>query len=787
MFRLLCFTLLTSCLLCTTAYADEPIKGRAETNIRMGHQRSIVMTEFWVPFIQGSNSDRVLYGSVRMMGDNHENREGNLGLGYRQLMHRKGISGVAGIHGWLDRRITARGSTFHQITTGVEWLGERVDFRLNGYIPLSDKREISVPNADPQGPELVGTGIVVDTGGRIVEEPLGGLDLELGLELGSHSDFIQNHTDRFSVYAGGYYFDGSNTESVAGWRTRISADLSENIQIGARFQRDDVRGSQGFLEATFRFPVGHKKSFRKAGLRARLDESPERDIDIVTNEAVTDAGDRVQVLNVQTGAAQEVLHVDNTAAVGGNGSAETPFTELADAQAVASAHSIIYVHRGDGTDNNQDQGITLNQTGQRLIGSGVDFYYDGANFRTANGASPLSTLIAAATSAPVISNTTLNGDGITISADDISVSGITIDGSSRDGIVIKADGGAASAQNINIQNVTTRNNRHGIFIHGTNGGSVSAKVENSVATTNSQHGIVVYDDTSGTFNADLGGGSLGSVGQNILAANTLEDLAVDYDGQTLFAENNWWGQASGPDTDAPNIGIAPQIYYGAPASDNLIGHWTFDNEWTDATTIYDRSGRNNNGTFQGGLSLADQGSGQNGEAFDFNGTSDYISLPFFGTGVNFTEISGATWINPDIVSGVRGVFLGRGNTMHWEISGSDLRVRLEGGIFLTAQLPTVNTWTHMAFTYNRTTQNFNLYYNGTNVGTLSGNSNTATFYASGSNPQIGASAEGSRYWNGEIDDISIYNRELTAADISELYRMNTSSSVSTSGYLSSAP
>ena len=175
---------------------------------------------------------------------------------------------------------------------------------------------------------MVGTGIVIDTDGEIIEEPQHGFDLELGLELGQYFKPIKKHTDSFRIYGAGYYFDGEDTENVAGWRTRFTADITSDIQVGARFQRDDERGSQGFLEATIRFPFGQKKSYRKRGLYARLDESPERDIDIVTGEHVTDTGDRVAVLNKETGAAQEVLNVDNTAAGGGDGSAENPFNCL---------------------------------------------------------------------------------------------------------------------------------------------------------------------------------------------------------------------------------------------------------------------------------------------------------------------------------------------------------------------------------------------------------------------------------------------------------------------------
>ena len=40
---------------------------------------------------------------------------------------------------------------------------------------------------------------------------------------------------------------------------------------------------------------------------------------------------------------------------------------------------------------------------------------------------------------------------------------------------------------------------------------------------------------------------------------------------------------------------------------------------------------------------------------------------------------------------------------------------------------------------------------------------------------------------GNLDEIRIYSRALDASEISELYRMNTSSTVNTSGFLSASP
>src|SRR5690606_5732771 len=109
------------------------------------------------------------------------------------------------------------------------------------------------------------------------------------------------------------------------------------------------------------------------------------------------------VLNAQTGTAQRVFYVDNSAATAGDGSLEAPFQTLAAASAAAdAAYDVIYVNSGLGTSAGMDQGITLAQTGQLLIGSGSRFVYDPGTFTTNFGGNFNGATLRAAGVAPVL-------------------------------------------------------------------------------------------------------------------------------------------------------------------------------------------------------------------------------------------------------------------------------------------------------------------------------------------------------------------------------------------------
>jgi hypothetical protein len=406
------------------------LEPRSEWNIRTGSERTTGIGELWIPLVQDPLAGSVLYGDFRFMDDNLDNQEYNVGLGYRTMNNDIPLigHGIVGVHGWIDRRHTDRGTHFNQMTIGTEIFTEDLDAKVNVYAPLNKQKTHVDPNPNGTNPQFVGNVLTVNTNQIIVEEAMPGFDIELGARV----PWMDDYTDSTRFYAGAYHFEGHRADNITGFRTRLSADITSNIQIGGRFQHDDVRGGQGFLEATFRLPFGNKQSYRQTGLYARLDESPERDIDIVSNEAITDNGFNKPLINTTTGDIQNIIHVDNTTAGGGDGSNEARFNTLAAAQGAAGANDLIYIHRGDGTTTGQNSGITHAHEGMKLIGSGVDLTFDTARFNVkGTGINPNQILIPA-TSAPIITNT--GGFGVNTLSDSVYLSGFSINGTSSTGL-----------------------------------------------------------------------------------------------------------------------------------------------------------------------------------------------------------------------------------------------------------------------------------------------------------------------------------------------------------------
>lgn len=167
--------------------------------------------------------------------------------------------------------------------------------------------------------------------------------------------------------------------------------------------------------------------------------------------------------------------------------------------------------------------------------------------------------------------------------------------------------------------------------------------------------------------------------------------------------------------------------------------------------------------------------GQNGQpdsAYEFTTNGHRFNLtPGWGAGISFAEMSGSAWVKLNSNTGTQGIIWSGSGAFHWELVNNSWRVRISGlDRTSLAPGPTVGEWAHVAFTHNRATNSFAYYINGVQVHTSTGNSGSNTYFTPASG-DLGGSLNGSRQWFGSLDDIRLYNRELSASDVSELYRL----------------
>jgi hypothetical protein len=219
-------------------------------------------------------------------------------------------------------------------------------------------------------------------------------------------------------------------------------------------------------------------------------------------------------------------------------------------------------------------------------------------------------------------------------------------------------------------------------------------------------------------------------------------------------------------------------------TNGLVGWWPFNGNAND------ESGNGNNGTINGASLTTDRFSLVS-KAYDFNGTTNYISLKstFFSSPTKVSSFSYSFWIRPTSLPSTGKDFIISGKEGFWRtivvtlkdngefvIGGSQPAPQGYFGV-LSKQKVVLNEWQHMAITFSNGL--FSLYLNGTLVnfatinytslefGFLQQGNSTATNFFGATHP---VSPGITSHFKGKIDDYGVWNRVLTTTEISKIYK-----------------
>lgn len=464
-------------------------RGHVDVEGKVGSDRDIAETALFLPV--SCSRSRMIYSDIRLKGDNVQGREGNLGLGYRNMY----AQGIAGLYAYFDRRKSGQTDKYYnQVTIGTEWLAKNWDVRANGYLPLNDEKTVSLaPSVEPY---LSGTGIFIEEQDRLLrEESLHGGDFEVGVKMPEIPLW---------VHGGLFSFSGDSSASLDGYRGRVSYEVTENVTLSVEKQYDDERGSQHWLGARLTMPFGKKQQNyqRRTALEKRMTIFPVRDVDIVTDFDVLDVGPERNLIvnNKNTGAPQRVIYVDNSHTGLEDGSKENPYTSLAAAEAAMADNDIIYVYAGNGTSTGMDQSLLIDHDDVQVIGAGANFVFDTSTMSFNSTNAITKNVIIPASAHPLVTNTNAginSGDGIRITGADVTVSGLDVSGAQRYGVRAAAsavDMGTLTLSNMNIAN----NTNIGFYATAVSGGNFDAiTIKNSTFDGNASRNVSI--DTNATI------------------------------------------------------------------------------------------------------------------------------------------------------------------------------------------------------------------------------------------------------------------------------------------------
>ena len=210
-----------------------------------------------------------------------------------------------------------------------------------------------------------------------------------------------------------------------------------------------------------------------------------------------------------------------------------------------------------------------------------------------------------------------------------------------------------------------------------------------------------------------------------------------------------------------------------PPVTGLVAAYGFDTG--SGTSAPDQSGTGNNGTLTNATWTT---TSKYGQALAFNGTNASVTIPDTNSLDLTTGMTLEAWVHPTALgSSYRtAIMKEQPGSMSYGLyaDSSGPPAAPIGEVYIngyrdaigTTQLP-VNTWTHLATTYNGSV--LALYVNGVQAGQLVV---AGSLVASTGALKIGGNSIWGEWFQGEIDEVRIYNRALSASEITG--DMNTS-------------
>jgi chitodextrinase len=209
--------------------------------------------------------------------------------------------------------------------------------------------------------------------------------------------------------------------------------------------------------------------------------------------------------------------------------------------------------------------------------------------------------------------------------------------------------------------------------------------------------------------------------------------------------------------------LGPASTGAAPTG--LVGAYSFDAG--SGSVLADGSGNGNNGTISG----ATWASGRTGGALSFDGVNDLVTVQDSATVDLLSGMTLEAWVRPTANGAWRTVVTKEesNNQVYGLFSSSDtgrpagilsIGTKWSQDIVRGPSALPLSTWTHVATTYDGS--NERLYVNGSQVATRP---LTGQIRRSNGPLRIGGNTIWAEWFRGQIDDLRIYNRALSASEL----------------------
>ena len=237
---------------------------------------------------------------------------------------------------------------------------------------------------------------------------------------------------------------------------------------------------------------------------------------------------------------------------------------------------------------------------------------------------------------------------------------------------------------------------------------------------------------------------------------------------------------------SPDYGPAAATTVKPNLTSGLVGYWTFDGKdtpWTSATaaTTLDKSGNYATGTLTNMNRATSTVAGKIGQGLNFDGVNDYVKTSSFS--LSGSVITFSSWVKSSI-GDYQTIFSSSpqsgtvGYIWLYRVSGSDSLAwqYADGAVYQTATASGFftgynNVFVHITVVCDYSNKKTYFYRNGALFTTID-MGGTPVFPSANIAKYIGMyRSENQHPFRGPIDDVRVYNRALSAAEIAQLYQL----------------
>lgn len=404
----------------------------------------------------------------------------NVGVGYRWLEDQTFAwdpdpQRVMGLSIWSDGSPTMNDHFFTQLGLSFEALGEAYDFRSNLYIPLGN----TVRDGDYST-----TGTNLFQGNGLAQQTAAVRDTALNV---GEFEVAKRWDNRDAWGFAGAYFLAGDGFDTAGGRIGARGYIFPDLLLQVAINHDDLFDTNAVFSAVWFIGRTRNDYCATCSVADRLREPVYRNDYVAVNQSTAFSS---TPLTVTDGAATpnniNIVHVDSTAAAGGDGTFEAPLNSVADINANSAAGDVVLLHSGSVF---TDQSVAL-QDDQRLLGEGLDAVHT------------IATTELGVTTLPATARNALSGDAPTIRQTGGGTSVTLATGNTVDNVEFDGGTGIASTATIgtaNLQNLQFSGSTAGISLTDTIAGD---RVNVSDSTFDSFQDGIVLANAAGSADID---------------------------------------------------------------------------------------------------------------------------------------------------------------------------------------------------------------------------------------------------------------------------------------------